>query len=73
MQELGEAELSRAMLAFLQLANPHLTVLAFWLARCHEKPSESCRKDVKKLSKTLSGGHALDALDCKKYFPFVLF
>ena len=26
--------------------------LAFWLARCNKKPSESCRKDVKRLSKT---------------------
>ena len=52
MRELGEAELSSTMLAFLKLTTPLPIVLAFRLARCNEKPSESCQKDVKKLSKT---------------------
>ena len=52
MRELGEAELTSAVLAFLQLASPPLKVLAFWLARCNEKPPESCPIDVTKLSKT---------------------
>ena len=53
MRELGKAELSISMLAFLKLTTPLLAVnLAFSMARCNGKLSESCRKDVKRLSET---------------------
>ena len=51
MRTIGKAELSSAMLAFLQLTTPpHSSCIL--IGQMQHKPSESCQKDVKKLSKT---------------------
>ena len=57
--------MSRALLAFLQSTTQPVTVLSILLARYNKEPSESCQKDVKKLSKT-EGWLRLDVLDCKQ-------
>ena len=52
MRQLWEAELTSSMLAFRQLSTPPLTVTCILIGHLLRKPSESCQKDVKKLSQT---------------------
>ena len=68
MRELGEVELSNAMLTFLKLTTSLLTVIAFdWpdATRSHQKVVEKMTKGCQKEIKNFAGWPPVDALDCK--------